>query len=1600
MKIFGPTSLTGSRNILSGYYAWAVTGLNKPKLFELSSPSFPIQNFQLPYDATVIKIDGSGMHYMAAGRRLRSYSDPIYSDRSGAFYYFNTPTLIGTCHGYGRDDLTYYSGYNFYHAFYPAGYIAPPYGETPTLHKLNSDGFDNLNQGACFSMSVTEYNEQYGILSKVASDAGVTSDMLKPGAWSLINPQAEVCPDGTVAVTTYYDEVQARRIPGTVTSLAAPTLYNHNPIPTPLDNYDNMANGRYQFTQDKTDPHNVINNITFGADGRPLSSYSSGDGTNSRLNNVLCYAQLFETDTMIGKLTNGMQRLDTPDVLYGSVGSQVSSAGAEPWHYWHFTFRENADTYPFRNSFKQIRPGITFRTISEGTQLFTPILSSEDYFWQNRQCPDGVDFLPWTMGASIYACPSEHFDIPYYAATRKFGFYGTRFLNACTSLNLANTWNGVRNALELPQNGPASALDPETEPDGIDQNGSIMSEDGSINTALYDNLIKVAKAEERYSNFYAMNKGFFFWANTGCLTSDPDWQLITGTFDGVSTAFGTMVNKFQQLYTSGMASLFSGEPKVIMQSNAVTAAYNVVDSGFFSELLFSNNAYETFLQTAIPLLSGSGVIYWNNVEKRYGDFVSNCSGSINSDFYKAMLSGREKRIRTRYFENVVRGNPIDLFPLNHITFSSELARDVLESTGWGRIPFSFGKGSRLPPINRRYFEGAYGNASAASGVALAINNLGLPTGTSFYPGFFNNYNFGRTYPTPHWTAVTSGYIQDASRRRYAPSGWLALGYGEVGALDKNFSCFTPIFVQQPLDKVFCKIGARPTFRSYAVDYHTIPEDKLSFRYPEIIYWAYKLKIIDSNFNNLYPMKYHWFRVQKTKYGQFVRGANFALADWPSITGSWYPLEGDGHPTCTLIHPKECVPTYANVTEDAYTFLQGAKKGIDDTYYYLCLAQGRFGVRISEPSELVIENWLRFDISHKNGMNKNGNLTVKFIINDVNGYDNKVTFTSEKQSAAYNGYQQDPYAIPEGVVDQKVPPPNAGFGDVSASRFVGPTSYVGATRSYSPDTLMDTRGLRERWGHMIDYGALVPFSKYLSQNEGNWLYGYQHLPQCTNYTMANGQKGVRMEAYVEGNKVSHWTLGQQAYASTDSSAGMQWNKMGNNYGSLYPPAQTIFDITSPNLGVGHWQWGNNLGAIKRFGWLSQAKDNDLVLLGRGVPRGANVPDDWMLKIKMQFVTSSTLAGKNCGYTKYGLGRNMLYYIEAFDRFYLICDPVKKKNVQNISFMCPGLRGTNSAIQYFWMGQPSNTYVERRAMFGPYAYQWRVRRHNRDRNGNGMSRGFYSYGMDTNFEYMYDAPAIYGLYVKRSASPDYIQKVQNVIALRKKIFGTVSNIASFRSLWFGEAGSEGTAGRYGNFTFSCDPTAPFYNVDMCNYVSAAKDLANALDFTAYNCPPDVLNKGQCFDPCLSIRYSHGFFPGGKSQSMFGYQGNPSPSLGPTKNVRLVSQANFKSDAILVNDEASTVQGSQNTYFRSPINTPHARVWRGLMKIDSAYLNPDQLQGIVGISPCRDGGADHCNYITPTLHMDNSSSLIGLTTQYINSLEFAANTYAAFEMRGGEE
>jgi hypothetical protein len=1577
MKIAKGIQNEVKNHILSGFYYQRVTGL-RGRLYEFSSPSNPISGFALPYDAFLLNPDPTGNRVLGAARKA-TRDCPPNGDRSGALYYYNNLDLIGACHGYGHNENTFYSGFNFYNAFYPLGYFSPPYGENHSIFKANLDGYDNLINGSCNPLTVTEYNEHFGIVSKTASDIELLSSTHTANIYAPVVSPKEACPP-EVASASYFDEIQFSNIAGTTLALGGNNYHNSNPIPTALDSFDIKVNSRYSTLKESIDGKNVYKVVYTG--GRPQPSYDSNSEVN-KLNNALCLASIMETRVSIGRGTNGLQLIEAPDALRGQIGDQVSFAGVDNYHYWHFIFRENAATLPFANNFslRESNKTVRVRTVGEGTMLFLPILSSEDSYWQNRQCPATVDFLPWNYGASIYACPSEHFDVPYYAAIKKFGFYGTRFLNTCKSLNLTNPISGVENASELPTGDSNLVLE-----EGLTEPDEELDIDGNWSFSYYNNLLKTAKSEEQYANMYALNKGFFLWANSGWLVSGSDFSTLSSLNSGVAPLFNYLCSKFDYALRSGLNSFTGNEPNITLLQDT----FLVVASGQSNDILLTDTEYQKFRKSLDGVLRHGEHDYWNAIESKFAFYVVsgapdvityqlNQTLDVNRNFYQTVLSGREKRLMTRYFENVVRGNPIDLYPLNNIPFSFDAARDYIESTGWGRRETTFGTNSTLPEINRRYFEGAYSQSSAFTGLQEALSKLSEVQTDYFYPGFFNSIHCKKELPSVSYERAVSGQIIDVSGRLFSPEGWMTLGYNEIGKLDSKFSCFTPLFVQHPLPTTFCKIGQHPTLRALGIDYHTIPEDKLSRRYPEIVFWASRLKLLDCNGRNLYPLKYKWYRIPKGNYSEALATNLFLASGEPAHpTGNWSCIEGDG-PECTVFHPTESYPIYSGVMKnpDNYTFIKGAVKGDDDQYYYFCTLSGRFGLRISNPTELNIEDWLRFDVSVKNGTNTIGALTVDFDVNDYNGENHKISFASSENVAQYQGFQQDIDTAPETVVEQKIPPPNAGWGDVTAYRFIGPVGYVGATRSYTPSTLKDTRGLRETWGHILEYGQLVPLEKRLSQDEGDLLYGYSHLPICENYEMPNGKKGVKATTYYQGYKVGHWTLTQKAVASLDNKAGIQWDKLFN-HGELYPPAQSPYEILFPNFGIGHWQWGNNLGAIKRFGKFSTSKDIKFVG-GYGVGTNQNIN-----QVKEKLIGPTDLAGENCGYTKYGLGRNMLYYLEAYERFYIICDPVKKKNVSNRSFICPGLRQTNSAIQYFWLGKPANTYVKRRAMYGPYAYQWQVKRHNRDRNGNGISEGFHSMAYGTKYSLLYDAPAVYGLYYKKNTSNRYLRQLKDLEAARNAINGlTVTNV---RNTWFGERKNEGTSRSYGNTSFSCDPTSQHYREDICNYVSAGQSIASNINWEDHVCPQDAVAEGSCFDPCMSMRYGQGFFPGGKTLDLFSNRAASDNNAQSAKTIKLVPLARInEGGGFVAGDDPAT--NREDLIFRNPLSTPHARVVQGLKAIGDEIEEPIT---IAGISPCQDGGSDHCNYMTPTLHLGVSSYLYG-QTNFFNQLKiFASNIY----------
>jgi len=377
------------------------------------------------------------------------------------------------------------------------------------------------------------------------------------------------------------------------------------------------------------------------------------------------------------------------------------------------------------------------------------------------------------------------------------------------------------------------------------------------------------------------------------------------------------------------------------------------------------------------------------------------------------------------------------------------------------------------------------------------------------------------------------------------------------------------------------------------------------------------------------------------------------------------------------------------------------------------------------------------------------------------------------------------------------------------------------------------------------------------------------------------------------------------------------------------------------GIGQWQWGNNLGTIHLFGWNSQKS----IL----TQTPYQLSDTDFQKLKNSLLKGGVLAGDNCGWHKNGLGRNMIYWIEGFSSFYLYCDNLKKKNVKNYNYMNPGLRHTNSSMQYFWLGKPNNSYLERYPLVGPYAFQWKTRQQNRDRNGNGVSQGFYSYGWNQNYSSQYDAPAIYGLNIK------YGQSNKNISAMnssRVDVFGA-NGLQNIKHVRFGVLIDKDQEARiYGNVWLGY---LPDNSGEASLYVQSGISFAQNQEFNLYGCSDADLINGDCFDPCLSMRYQFGFLAGGKKQDMMiNY---------PSGNGYRIVANSPVSGGIVRN---STTIDASGVYFRGAFGTPHLDHLIPAMVSGGYSLSTQQLNGF---SPCFDGGADHCNYITPTLNYGSS-------------------------------
>ena len=135
---------------------------------------------------------------------------------SGYLYYRIASPLFGACHGFGQDEKTWFNGYNYYNAFHPEGYILPPFGQNTTVFLSNEDGRDALAEnGNCASLTTTEYNDIFGIVSKTDNGVSASTDDLSANSNSFINSPAIGCPQD-LSVAYYWTEVQYKLIGGNI----------------------------------------------------------------------------------------------------------------------------------------------------------------------------------------------------------------------------------------------------------------------------------------------------------------------------------------------------------------------------------------------------------------------------------------------------------------------------------------------------------------------------------------------------------------------------------------------------------------------------------------------------------------------------------------------------------------------------------------------------------------------------------------------------------------------------------------------------------------------------------------------------------------------------------------------------------------------------------------------------------------------------------------------------------------------------------------------------------------------------------------------------------------------------------------------------------------------------------------------------------------------------------------------------------------------------------------------------------------------------------------------------------------------------------------
>ena len=1483
------------------------------------------------------------------------------------------------CHGWSYG-LRNKSTFNFYHALHPRGYYGTNFGEiaSSALQKKHKRGgeYPPVKTDKAYTLTALEGLEMFGI----ASNEQVPNldnyfhweTQIDSNRGQAFYEQGQECPPVGKYDPYLNKQSQMHPSPGTLLGGYSVGFYNGNPTPSSLDS-------------------------TYFLNSYKYNTYSVKFGENSSetlrcisINDELPVPEK-QIKSRLGSLTRAERMMPTNPNSPDYLGLGPTFEG-----FYYFAFSGNNWAMPFEGTYKH------------PLELGVDKSSAENHWWKYRDSSKPISFLPWTTGPTILACPSEYFDVPYYAAIGRFGFYGVRFISAPRTGvienkldNIGPTGSGDKGLRDWYHGkmvfqpvsqypgygygtGPAGPTAPpfkcntEYEHDDFSRSEENFLRSKNLD---FESQLYFANQEKKYDDYSFGNVGVMMHRNQSLVINDPLYKNIMASIaKGDRPKWASFMHRMQGVYYNALTSINNflhgaDGPFLVVNNKIDTQSLIGVDYG--GDVLSDNTIYSDMKNASFNELSDSEKDEWRQLESKYGKFIcKNSNGDINSEFYEETIKKKTDRLNSRYLANFLLGQPMDYFPTNRITFSFD-SKNGDKYTSIGRY-MHYLRGmdpnteldARRKDDEIRYFEGTYGDTSKyyAQSAMLSIEQFNqIKDANFFYPGSFNNSSCNKELPAMKMNGSVT-FNADVLGKKLHNS----YGHGDVGKMDAGFSCFTPIFVQNPI-RTECKIGQAPVFRALAVDYHTIPEDKVDVRYPEIMFWAKKLKLVDKKNKLMYPVKYSWHRVRHTNESllHFVtnhegamhkkvlgNGAGLALGagagagaqdgkiEDASTAGDWCCLEGENSPVCTLIHPKQCEPKYDSNNNKPY-FKKGAMMD-DGDFFYFCRASGRFGVRTSEPVFLEVSDNVVFDVSIMNGTPKEFEFKIRFQC--PSGH--FVEFP-KRTIGKYHGFVVDGDIVPEQTTFVK-----RRFRDNAVTEaIVGNKGWRGALRSYQPISIPEYGygGMSQQDGTAYmskkfkDYGQLERFEKQISQADGDTLYGWDVLPKISDGKFnqpanCKQQKGVRIRVF-PSNLTSN-IVNEPAVIGIRPKICMDVKKLGS-VEQLFPPRQ--YDKNGKRWSTwltkrplcGHWQFSNNMGSIKNFGEKTTLAEVEVVTYAFLSPQDLS---DGLAKAKGLFYGDSY--GKAAGYNRYALGRNMLYFIENFYSFFDECTAKGKKSVKNFTYIAPGIRSGHGIIQYNFLGQPNGSYLKRHPIHGPYAFEWQVQRHNRDRNGNGIPLCFPTKNMHSSEDeryFFFDPTAVYGLH----------KKLTRVNSRNEKSMGTARRPLGPVCVDRGTPG--GSAGMSFGVRSGAPPGIMVESIAAGEYGPQLKEwfdrwaILRDMNMTDYGCTPKDIEQNECFDACMSIRYGAGFIPGGKIN--FPYKdGNK------TKTVRLTHDSKDKDALNLVNYGSPGAPGgveAKEMYFRGPEVT---------------------------IDPCNDdGGKEHCNFMTPVINVGNGFHLKGLQSLY---------------------